>query len=507
MTKMIRFAMVTLCLCFALLLHIPAASAQENQQPEMAKEISGIKLVKDHLKFHNAHELFDKKTGIAMYAGRNGYLTLEHEEGIGSLYIIFDLEYGTYTVTNNDTGETKTWGETNLLHEFIDLEGAFSTAPKSVTLTFGDNELYINEIYAFTSGQVPDFVQRWDLPKENETDLILFSTHGDDEQLFFAGVLPYYAKELDYEVLVVYMTNHRNLSRERAHEMLNGLWSVGVTTYPIMGTFPDFHIKSITGAYSIFKNMGYSEEDITSYVVENIRRFKPKVILGHDPLGEYSHGQHMVYSDVLQKAVQRTMDADYFPESAEKYGLWDVPKTYLHLYGENQIVMDWDQPLESFDGMTAFEVTKNIGYPCHASQYIYFTWYMSYVNTAAEVPLYSPCEYGLFRTTVGLDVEKNDFFENVTTYAQDAEIAAQEEAARLEAEQKAREEAEKQAQQEALEAQQAQQAAQEAAQQEAHMELLQQQAQKHKTMLLICAGLALASAIVLAILIVKLLKK
>ena len=506
MKSAIRFSALVLCLVLVSSFCIPAMATQ-TQTEGQAKDISGVGLVTDMVGFHSAYKLFDHKLIESYYVGRNASLTLEHTEGMGSLYFIFDLEYGAYTVTNNDSGEVRTYGETGLLHEFIDLVAAFGSAPKSVTVTFGDNELYVNELYVFTEGQVPDFVQQWDLPRENETDLILFSTHGDDEQLFFAGVLPYYARELDYEVLVVYLTNHRNLTRERAHEMLNGLWAVGVTTYPIFGHFPDFHIKSITGAYSIFSNMGYSEEDLTAYVVENIRRFKPKVAIGHDPLGEYSHGQHMVYSDVLQKAVQNTMNGDYYPESAEKYGVWDVPKTYLHLYTENQIYMDWDQPLESFDGMTAFEVTKNLGFPCHASQFVDFAWYMSYVESAAKVPHYSPCEYGLFRTTVGEDVQKNDFFENVLTYEQEAQKAIEEEAARAEAERLAQEEAERQAREEEA-ARQAQEAA-EAAEAERKAQLEEQSAklQKQKVMLLVCAAAAFAAAAGIVVLIVLLVKK
>ena len=505
MTKWIRWSAVLLCVIL-LVSGIPCPLARAEEMP-LAEDISGIDLVTGHNGFYKARELFDGKTVTAVYAGRNASLTLEHAEGIGSLYLIFDIEYGPYTVTNNDTGETGTWGERNLLHEFVDLEGAFGTAPKSVTVTFGEEELYINELYAFTPGQVPDFVQRWEQPRENATDLILFSTHGDDEQLFFAGVLPYYAKEMGYEVLVVYLTNHRNLTRERAHEMLNGLWAVGVTTYPVWGNFPDFHIKSITGAYSIFANQGHTEEDLTRYVVENIRRFKPKVAVGHDPLGEYSHGQHMVYSDVLQKAVQRTMDPAYFPESAEAYGVWDVPKTYLHLYTENQIWMDWDQPLESFDGMTAFEVTKNIGFPCHASQFVDFAWYMSYVDTAAEVPNYGPCEYGLFRSTVGEDVAKNDFFENVLTYEQDARKAQEEEQARQEAERLAQEEAQRQQEEEALRQQEEEQRKREEADRIAAEEAAKQQEAFRKKMTLVVCIAGGALVLLVLILVVVLFRK
>lgn len=506
MTKISRW--ISLLLSLVMLLSVvpfPQVYAEGTGNSQMAQDISGLSLVTSQSGIGKIGLLFDGDQLSLVNSGRSASMTLEYEGGIGSLYLIFALEHGAYTVTNNDTGETHTWGENNFIHEFLDLEGTFGAAPKSVTIQFNENELYLNEVKAFTSGQVPDYVQKWDVAKENEVDLILFSTHGDDEQLFFAGLLPYYAKERDYEVLVVYMTNHRNHTTLRVHEMLNGLWAVGVTKYPVLGTFPDFFVNYLSGAYSIFAQKGITEEDITQYVVENIRRYKPKVAVGHDPLGEYSHGQHMVYSEVLQKAVHRSMDPAYFPESAEKYGVWDVPKTYLHLYTENQIVMDWDQPLESFGGMTAFEVTKHIGFQCHVSQITDFSWYLAQGSTAAEFQKYSPSEYGLFRSTVGEDVQKNDFFENVLTHEEDR-IKAEEE--RLEAERKAEEEARKQAEAEAAARQEAERKALEEKQrQEAETAAREAAARKQRTILTVCCAAIVVASILLVVIIVLLKKR
>jgi hypothetical protein len=62
------------------------------------------------------------------------------------------------------------------------------------------------------------------------------------------------------------------------------------------------------------------------------------------------------------------MDPDQFPDSAQTYGLWDTPKAYFHLLKDNQIIMDWDRPLESFGGKTAFEVSIYQGFASHKTQ-------------------------------------------------------------------------------------------------------------------------------------------
>ena len=400
-----------------------------------ARNVSGAGLVTAHSGFSSVNRLFDTYTVTPVQFADHASLALNCPEGIGSLYLIFDLEYGSFTVTDEDSGERKTFGQNGFLHEFADLRQAFGYAPERITLSFDSGAGALNELVVYTPGAVPDSVQIWETPKDCETDIVLFSTHGDDEQLFFAGLLPYYAAERELQVQVVYLTDHRNLTNVRAHEMLNGLWAVGVRSYPVFGTYPDLMTRSADQTRQLFESQGTTEAEVLGFVVEQLRRFHPLVAVGHDLEGEYGHGQHMFYADLLTRAVQISGDPSFFPASAETYGLWDVPKTYLHLYPDNEIRLDWDQPLSSFDGMTAFQVTQKLGFPCHETQYWDFAWYISYVDSAAAIPDYNPGEYGLYRSTVGQDVRKNDFMENLKSHAQ---RKAEEEAARLAAEEEAR---------------------------------------------------------------------
>ncbi len=422
-------------------LPVSAEEAAPEEKPQAA-DISSAELITGSEGYSSVGHLFDGDafSGFAANADTSS-LTLEHADGIGSLYITFGKVYGTYTVTDNATGTAITCGEDRFIHEFLDLEAAFGTAPTSVTLRFENGPSYIFEISAYSSGEVPPSVQKWSQPVDGRTDLVLFSTHGDDEQLFFAGVLPYYGTELGYRVQVVYLTDHLNKTEVRIHEMLNGLWNVGVRSYPVFGGFPDFYTESKSEAFNIFNSLGYSRNTLQGFVVEQLRRFKPLVVLGHDFNGEYGHGQHMLYAELVANGVSIAGDPAQFPESAEAYGTWEVPKAYFHLYGKNRIYMDWDTPMESFGGMTPFQVTRDLGFSCHVSQQSGFRWWYKGRDTAASVVAYNPCYYGLYRSTVGEDVEKNDFFENLTTYTELDRIA---EAERLEAERLAAEEAKRQ---------------------------------------------------------------
>lgn len=449
-SRLLSFISLLLLGCVLMPFFTPFAVHAEETEPAaataaQATDISGKDIVTAFEGLPSVGFLFNDRVLEGERTAEKASITFEYEEGIGSLYVIFQRPCGEYTVTDNTTGTVQTVGKNGFCKEFIDLVALFGTAPSSVTMSFDNGSAYLFEIDVFTEGEVPSYVQKWNPPADGKADLVLLSTHGDDEQLFFAGVLPYYAKEMGYTVQVVYFTDHAK-EPLRMHEMLNGLWAVGVDVYPVFGTHPDFFKRNMDDAYTALDNLGYPREYLLSFVVENLRRFKPLVVVGHDINGEYGHALHKVYTDLLISALEITADETQYPESAARYGTWDVPKTYLHLYEENQFIMDWDQPLASFDGMTAFEVTKNLGYPCHKSQYTDFAWYLAYYDTAAECPKYNPCYYGLYRTTVGLDVEKKDFFENLTTHAETARL---EEEARLEAERLALEEAARQAEEEA----------------------------------------------------------
>ena len=501
-----RILAVLLCAAavFACRSTVFAQEAEEEQAVQQATDISEGRFITDSSGFLDYGFFFDHYIKYGVRSNGNAHFTAAHEEGIGSIYILFHHEYGVYEVINNDNGQVATVGQHRFLHDFLDMQALFGTAPSSVTVRFPNGSVDITEVYLFTPGEVPDFVQKWQPPKDGETDLVLFSTHADDEHLFFAGILPHYAAALDYQVQVVYLTDHRNSTPFRFHEALDGLWAVGMDTYPVFGSYADFHLKTLADTYDFFAQLGNSKEELTGYVVEQMRRFKPKVVVTHDFAGEYGHGQHMVYADLVATALEISNDPQQYPELAEQYGVWDVPKAYFHLYQENQIIMDWDQPLERFDGKTAFEVSIWLGFQQHESQIKGFRWYYEGFPNARSLPKFNPCYYGLYRSTVGEDVEKNDFFENVTTHEQDR-IAEEErlaEEARLKAEDEARKKAEDEAarlaeEQARLDAEAKAMAEAEAqAKAEAEAKQAQERADRiRKTTILVMAPIAAAAAV------------
>ena len=299
-------------------------------------------------------------------------------------------------------------GQKGYLHELVKVNSNIS----SFKLSY-EEKYSLADIYIFTDDNLPDYVQDWSTL--DTADLMLFSTHADDEQLFFAGLLPKYV-DARKDVQVVYFTNHFN-NKMRYHELLNGLWAVGIKNYPLISEFPDAYSQTRDGALMNFTNAGFKIDDLLKFQVDAIRKYKPYVVVGHDENGEYGHGQHILNTYLLETAYKKAKDKTFDEESVKKYGTWEIQKLYLHLYPENKLCLDYDVPLKSFGGKTAYEMSK-IGYSKHISQQ--GTWFTEWLNgknnkftSVTEIKTFNPCEFGLYYTGVGDDVAKDDLFENV----------------------------------------------------------------------------------------------
>ena len=363
-------------------------------------------------------------------------IKIKSTDDIYSMYIVYEFSSKTGTLTGNDN--TAQIGENTYLHEYIDVKDKIGTTNK-LKIKY-DADVKIADIHVLGEGELPDYVEIWNPPYE-KADLLLFSTHSDDEQLFFLGLMPTYVARGAY-VQVVYFTNH-NDNPKRLHEQLHGLYTVGIRNYPIFGIVPDAYSESLEGAMKNMKSANLTEDDAIKFQVENIRRFRPQVVVGHDEKGEYSHGQHILNTYFLEDAIFKANDASYDEESYKKYGVWQISKLYLYLYEKNQITMDYDTPLEYFNGKTAYEVSKE-GYSKHLSQQ--WTWFTKWINgpnnsfkKATEIKTYSPLLYGLYYTNVGEDVQKNDMFENIKYYSEQ-EKEQEEKEEKLKEEEKKKEE-------------------------------------------------------------------
>ena len=370
--------------------------------------------------------LSDRNYGTAYVSDkqRTPYIevTAPKSSDLYGVYICFGGKLSPWQIEAKRGGKWVTVYESGGLfaHEYAPLpEGEKSIRIKAVPEK--QLALSVSELFLFGPGNAPAFVQQWQ-PTPEKADLMVIAAHPDDEVLFLGGAIPTYAGEKGMNVVVVYMTcgNMEDLIKNnkpcmRRSELLNGLWEMGVRTYPVINDFWDKYAKKLDKAYEAW---GKSKTD--QCIVRLFRQYKPEVVITHDVDGEYGHGAHRVCADAAQRCVSIAANPGKYADSANQYGAWEVKKLYLHLYKGDAIEMDWDQPLSAFGGRTGYQVAEDA-----------YAWHVSQHEAGQKNPEtgkfetfiveprdsdYSCYRFGLAYTLVGPDEEKNDFFEHIPGY-------------------------------------------------------------------------------------------
>ena len=259
----------------------------------------------------------------------------------------------------------------------------------------------IRDVKLFSEGKLPDWVQQWQ-PFEGKADMLVISAHPDDEYLFFGGLIPDYATQRGVKLQVAYIVS---VSARRKIELLDGLWACGIRYYPQMPEkgFMDVYKTDKAGIFSVWR-----EAKLEDHLTWLIRKYQPEVIVTHDLRGEYGHGAHMaVASTVCTAATKLAAKADYEGSRSRELPPWQVKKLYLHLYAENQISVSWNEPLSAFGGKTGIEMAQE-AFLFHRSQQN-----GHHVIQDTDQGAYNSKLFGLYYTTLGEDVLKNDFLENI----------------------------------------------------------------------------------------------
>lgn len=277
-------------------------------------------------------------------------------------------------------------------NQYVSLDGA--TAFRITTKGEAKQHLSIVELLVYGEGDLPTDIQMWE-PTPEKAELLVLVAHPDDEYIFMGGAIPYYAVEKGRSTVVCYMTCGNRL---RLHELLKGLWAAGYRQYPVVAHFRD--------RYSIGVEEGFKywdREETIEFIANLYETYRPDVVMTHDLKGEYGHGNHCTTAYGAVEAVKRAAENGF-----------ELKKLYLHLYPENQIYLDWSVPLLAFDGKSAIDVAAE-GFDMHVSQHGGFA-YWNKKKYVFSVEIGGPFDnglFGLYHTTVGEDVLKNDVFENI----------------------------------------------------------------------------------------------
>lgn len=325
----------------------------------------------------------------------------------GGLYIRWNVPPKGWTLTALDAGGAELaalgGGRNSWLAEYVELPETFARCAKIRLSTADAAGMTIVELSVYGQGGAPEFAPKWQ-PMEGRVDILVISAHPDDDVLYLGAVIPTYAQQ-GKSAVTVFMTTGKPLRR---FEAMEGAWIEGERVHPVFGPFPDAYNSQNLSDMNPQKR-AWPKEKVLEFLVEQIRKYKPSVIVTHDPKGEYGHGAHKWTSELMSLAFEQAGDPALYPESTEKYGTWAPAKLYKHLLKENQLTIDTRVELPLFGGRTAFDVAK-LAYTRHKSQHIFSF-------KVQDTGKYSIREFGLASTHVGQDSAHDSMFENVTDEA------------------------------------------------------------------------------------------
>jgi len=278
------------------------------------------------------------------------------------------------------------------------------------------------------------------LPQLEKTALMVVATHPDDEGIFFGGTIPHYSLVRELPTVLISMTSGEaagNLGNDigdrsiRENELLNASWVYGLRSKPVFGRFADgggFNGVSWSERFDESGNVIF--QNSFDYLTEQIRLFKPDVIVTHDPQGEYGNPDHGASAFSVLEAVERAAD----PGVAGSGDPWQVKKVYLNRHNRDptgvspaplhDTYFDWNTPGVVLGGKTPLEIadlglnqmtTQLGGFQFFIPTRYAEDWVLARSVVGADTLAPYPQAGDVIFSEMGPLVSRDDFFENIDT--------------------------------------------------------------------------------------------
>lgn len=211
----------------------------------------------------------------------------------------------------------------------------------------GEKAFAISELRVYDTETPPDGLAVMTAQK-TQPDVMLILAHTADEAYYFGSLLPYCRSE---DVAVVFLMSY---SREAQQQAIELQYSLGSRTQPIFAGFQ--YYRSYMSSDNMYAMM--DKEEITSYMLQLIRKYQPNVLVTHDIAGESGDCLHVLTATHVQLAAEQASQKKYDPESVAEYGLWQVQAVYQHRSDGTSALYDTQASLSEYGGLNAVELAQ-----------------------------------------------------------------------------------------------------------------------------------------------------
>lgn len=243
-------------------------------------------------------------------------------------------------------------------------------------------------------------------PQPEKAALMVVIAHPDDEA-YFPGLLPYVCQVRKLPVVFVVLTSGeagiepRGNRELREEEQRRAARVYGLPNEPLFARFAD---GAWQGTLEDNWKLWGGENRAVEWLVAQIRRYRPDVIVTHALDGESGHPNHVGCALSVTKAFAWAADASALPVAAGAAGTWQAKKLYVHRWPVRPLALRQDIPVAP-GGKTCLEIGEAGGRE-HVSQG-YATQPFSELDGSAV------SRFGLYATSVGPDSGTGDLFEHI----------------------------------------------------------------------------------------------
>ncbi len=211
----------------------------------------------------------------------------------------------------------------------------------------GDKAFSVCELRVFDAAAPPENLCVM-AAQQTQPKAMLIAAHTSDEAYDFGSLLPFFCGG---DAAIVFLSSE---SRQAQQQAIENLYALGSRTQPVFGNFQYYRtVLEVKRMYGLI-----DKADLSNWLIQLLRRYRPDTLITHSALGEGGDGMHLLAATHVPLAAAQAADESKEYVSERLYGVWQVRAVYQHLESGGCPLYDTGAPISAFGGMSALELAQ-----------------------------------------------------------------------------------------------------------------------------------------------------